>query len=248
VIRKIAQVLFTSWAAFWFVAIMIVLSPFTVIPRLISDKLIKFSYFFARVWVFLWSYISFIWFKTHGRDLIQKGQPYIFTISHTSFLDAPAIPIASPVPLKGLGKKELAKIPIFGFVTSTFAVWVDRSSEESRKKSVQKLIENLKSGISILVAPEGTRNDTADPLLPFFNGPFRLAIETGIPIMPLIIYNAKRLMPKGQLRVRPGTIHNYFLPAISTQNMTMDDLPALKEQVYEIMKLKIIELDQQNKH
>jgi 1-acyl-sn-glycerol-3-phosphate acyltransferase len=248
VIKKIAQVLFTSWAAFWFVTIMIVLSPFTVIPRLISDKFIKFSYFFARVWVFMWSYISFIWFKTHGRELIQKGQPYIFTISHTSFLDAPAIPIASPVPLKGLGKKELAKIPIFGFVTSTFAVWVDRSSEESRKKSVQKLVNNLKNGVSIMVAPEGTRNDTSDSLLPFFNGPFRLAIETGIPIMPLIIYNAKRLMPKGQLGLKPGTIHNYFLPAISTQNMTMDDLPALKAQVYEIMKLKIMELDQQNKH
>ncbi|PIQ49453.1 MAG: 1-acyl-sn-glycerol-3-phosphate acyltransferase [Cytophagales bacterium CG12_big_fil_rev_8_21_14_0_65_40_12] len=247
-IRKIAQVLFTSWAAFWFVAIMIAFSPFTVIPRLISPKLMKFSYFFARVWVFMWSYISFIRFKTHGRNLIQKGQPYIFTISHTSFLDAPAIPMASPVPLKGLGKKELAKIPIFGFVASTFAVWVDRSSEESRKKSVEKLVANLKNGVSIMVAPEGTRNDSADPLLPFFNGPFRLAIETGMPIMPLIIYNAKRLMPKGQLGLKPGTIYNYFLPAIPTENLTMDDLPALKEQVYEKMKLKIMQLDQQNKH
>ncbi len=55
-------------------------------------------------------------------------------------------------------------------------------------------------------------------------------------------------MPKGQLGLKPGTIHNYFLPAIPTENLTMEDLPALKEQVYEIMKLKIMQLDQQNKH
>jgi 1-acyl-sn-glycerol-3-phosphate acyltransferase len=179
--------------------------------------------------------------------LIQKGQPYIFTISHTSFLDAPAIPAACHVPLKALGKKELAKIPIFGFIASTFAVWVDRSSEESRKKSVDNLVQSLRNGTSILVAPEGTRNSTNEPLLPFFNGPFRLAIETGIPIMPLIIYDAQRLMPKGQLGVRPGTIHNYFLPAIETAGLTLDDLPKLKAEVFEKMKTKIIELDEKNK-
>ncbi|WP_421977449.1 lysophospholipid acyltransferase family protein [Roseivirga seohaensis] len=246
-LKKGIQILYTAWCAIWFVGIMIALSPFTVIPRLISHKLDKFSYFFARVWVFLFSMVSFIHFKTHNRKLIQRGQPYIFTINHTSFLDAPAIPRAIPVPLKGLGKKELAKIPLFGFIASSFAVWVDRTSEESRKKSVQKLVKNLNRGLSIMVAPEGTRNNTDEPLLPFYNGPFRLAIETGTPIMPLIIHDAKRLMPKGQLGLKPGVIHNYFLPPISTQNMTQEDLPALKNQVYEMMKSKIIELDEKNK-
>lgn len=246
-LRKIAQLFYTFWVALWFIAIMLVFSPLVVIPRLISPSLIWFSYFSARIWVLLWSYISFIRFKAHNRDLIKKGQTYIFTISHTSFLDAPAIPAACPVPLKALGKKELAKIPIFGFITSTFAVWVDRSSEESRKKSIDKLIGSLKSGVSILVAPEGTRNNSKEPLLPFYNGPFRLAIETGIPIMPLIIHDAKRLMPKGQLGVRPGTIHNYFLPEIKTSGLTIDDLPTLKMQVFETMKSKILELDEQNK-
>ncbi|MFT6969972.1 MAG: 1-acyl-sn-glycerol-3-phosphate acyltransferase [Roseivirga sp.] len=247
-VKKTAQLLFTFWAAFWFVSIMIVFSPFTVIPRLLSPRFIAFSYFIARVWILLWSCISFIRFKTHNRNLIQKGQPYIFTISHTSFLDAPAIPAACHIPLKALGKKELAKIPIFGFIASTFAVWVDRSSEESRKKSIDTLVNSLKSGMSILVAPEGTRNTTNEPLLPFFNGPFRLAIESGIPIMPLIIYDAKRLMPKGQLSVWPGTIHSHFLPAISTSHLTMDDLLVLKEEVFQRMKSKIISLDEQNKH
>ncbi|KYG82533.1 lysophospholipid acyltransferase family protein [Roseivirga echinicomitans] len=246
-LKKGIQILYTAWCAIWFVAIMIALSPFTVIPRLISPKLDKFSYFFARVWVFLFSAFSFIHFKTHNRNLIQRGQPYIFTINHTSFLDAPAIPRAIPVPLKGLGKEELAKIPLFGFIAGSFAVWVDRTSEESRKKSVEKLVRNLNRGLSIMVAPEGTRNNTDEPLLPFYNGPFRLAIETGTPIMPLIIHDAKRLMPKGQLGLRPGLIHNYFLPPISTQNMTQEDLPALKAQVYEMMKSKIIELDKENK-
>ena len=246
-LKKGIQILYTAWCAIWFVSIMLALSPFIVIPRLISPKLDRVSYFFARVWVFLFSMVSFIHFKTHHRGLIKRGQAYIFTINHTSFLDAPAIPRAIPVPLKGLGKKELANIPLFGFIASSFAVWVDRTNEESRRKSVEKLVRNLNRGLSIMVAPEGTRNNTAEPLLPFYNGPFRLAIETGTPIMPLIIHDAKRLMPKGQLGLKPGLIHNYFLPPIFTENMTQDDLPALKAQVYERMKSKIIELDKQNK-
>ena len=158
-------------------------------------------------------------------------------------MDAPAIAMATPIQLRALGKKELSQIPVFGFITSRIAVWVDRSNAESRKRSLEKLVKTLDKGISILVAPEGTRNDSNEPLLPFFNGPFRLAIETGIPILPLIIHDAKKIMPKGQLGVRPGTVHNYFLPPIETSSYQEEDLEQLKEKVFEMMKSKVQELD-----
>jgi len=222
---------------------MIVTMPFIVIPLLISDKLGNISFFFVRLWVWIFSLATFVFFKSHGKALIEKGQPYIFTISHTSFLDAPAIPVSLPVQMRGLGKKELSKIPLFGLVTGRFAVWVDRMSQESRKKSIEKMMSTLDKGISIMVAPEGTRNDSSAPLLPFYNGPFRLAIETGVPIMPVVIYNAKRLMPKGEISLKPGTVNTYLLPPVTTDNLTDDDLPMLKEKVFQMMKKKIESLD-----
>ena len=222
---------------------MIITMPFVMIPLIISGKLGNVSFFFIRIWVWMFSIPSFIFFKSHDKQLIDRKKSYIFTISHTSFLDAPAIPISIPIQLRGLGKKELSKIPIFGLISSRFAVWVDRTDQESRKKSIDKMIKTLNNGISIMVAPEGTRNDTSAPLLPFYNGPFRLAIETGTPILPTVIYNAKKLMPKGKLMLKPGTIHTYFLPAVETQHLTEDNLPALKEKVFQMMKSKIESLN-----
>lgn len=220
--------------------------PFVVIPILINDKLGAISFMFTRFWVIFFSIPSFIVFKTHNRKIIDKEKSYIFVINHTSFMDAPAIAMSTPIQLRALGKKELSKIPVFGFIVSRVAVWVDRSNPESRSKSLQKLIKTLDKGISILVAPEGTRNNSDQPLLPFFNGPFRLAIETGTPILPLVIHDAKKLMPKGQLGVRPGTVHSYFLPPIETSKMGQEDLPELKEKVFLLMKKKVEALDKLN--
>ena len=242
-LKKVIQVIYTAWVGILFVTFMILALPFVLFPLLISDRLGVISFFFVRCWVYCAFIPSFIFFRTHHKHLVDRKKSYIFVINHTSFLDAPAIPMAIPLQLRALGKKELRQIPIFGIVTRRLAVWVDRSDQESRKRSIEGLVRILNKGISILVAPEGTRNETEAPLLPFYNGPFRLAIETGIPIMPLIIHDAKKLMPKGQLGLRPGTIHNYFLPEIETKGMTENDLPDLKKQVYDLMEKKVIDLN-----
>lgn len=237
--KKLVQIVYTAWVAVLFVVGMFICMPFIVIPVLLNQKWGKFSFFFLRLWSYSFSISSFIFFKTHHRELVDKSKPYIFVINHTSFMDAPAIAIATPVQLRALGKKELSKIPVLGFIISRMAVLVDRSNQESRAKSIDKLTKTLNKGISILVAPEGTRNASNEPLLPFYNGPFRLAIETGTPIMPLIVHNAKKLMPKGQPGVKPGTIHSYFLPEVSCSGMNEEDLPALKQKVFDLMREKI---------
>lgn len=220
--------------------------PFVVIPILLNEKWGGVSFMFTRFWVLFFATPSLIFFRTHHRNLIDKKKSYIFVINHTSFMDAPAIAMATPIQLRALGKKELSKIPVFGFITSRVAVWVDRFNPDSRSKSLEKLVKTLDKGISILVAPEGTRNNSDQPLLPFFNGPFRLAIETGMPILPLVIHDAKKVMSKGQLAVRPGTVHSYFLPPIETTGMTEENLPELKEKVFQVMKEKVESLDQLN--
>ncbi|MCE7993818.1 MAG: 1-acyl-sn-glycerol-3-phosphate acyltransferase [Roseivirga sp.] len=243
-LKKVFQIIYTAWVAILFVTGMFLALPFVVIPILISEKLGGISFLATRIWVYFFATPSLIFFKTHNREIIDKKKSYIFVINHTSFMDAPAIAMSTPIQLRALGKKELSKIPVFGFITSRVAVWVDRSDPESRKKSLARLIKTLDNGISILVAPEGTRNNSGDPLLPFFNGPFRLAIETGTPILPLVIHDAKKVMPKGQLGVKPGTIHSYFLSPVETGEMSEENLPELKERVFQLMKEKVEALDE----
>jgi len=167
-------------------------------------------------------------------------------INHTSFLDTPAIPIAIPSPLVALGKAELKKIPVFSAIVSRWAIWVDRSSPESRKKSTEELKQILRGGTSVLVAPEGTRNNTDEPLLPFRYGPFRLAVESQINILPVVIHNAGKLMKRGSLLLRPGTIHSYCLPEISVQGKTEEDIEELTKKTQALMLAKINELNSQS--
>lgn len=242
-IKRIIQYIYTGWCAIAFVIPMLVLAIPMVIPIIVSRRLDFITYFFIRVWVYFFSFFTGIWFVGHNKRLVNSKKSYIFVINHTSFLDAPAIPIAIPSSLVALGKKELSKIPVFGWITSRFAIWVDRSDPESRREGSQRLKQMLSGGTSVLVAPEGTRNNTDEPLLPFRYGPFRLAIESQIPIIPVVIHNAGKLMKRGSLLLRPGVIHSYCLPEISVEGLTEDDLNSLTQSTYELMKNKIIELN-----
>ena len=229
-----------------FIIPMIIFAPFMVLPILSSRKLDNITFFFIRCWVYWFSYTTGIRFKGHHKDLVDRSKSYIFVINHTSFLDAPAIPIAIPSSLVALGKKELSQIPIFGWITGRFAIWVDRENAASRQSGSAELKKLLGGGTSVLVAPEGTRNNTDQPLLPFRYGPFRLAIESQIPIMPVIIHDAGKLMRRGSLLLRPGLVNCYCLPEISVEGKTEADLDELTQSTYELMKGKIIDLNQSN--
>lgn len=207
---KLIQWIYTAYSTFIFVVLMIMLGLFIVIPLLISSRGDKISFVFIRIWAKTWAFLSGIRFEIHGQEWIKKHTPYIFIFNHRSFIDAPILPIAIPQELRALGKKEISKIPIFSWVVGRLAVWVDRSSIESRKASLDKMIKIAKSGFSVVVAPEGTRNDTSETLLPFQKGAFRLSIETKIPILPMAVVGADQIMRRGSILLSPGKVRIYF--------------------------------------
>ncbi len=212
---KLIRIIYTAYSILLFWALLLVLGPFIMIPLSLSQKAGAITFFFIRVWAKTWSFLCGIRFEIQGREYIQKGKSYIFIFNHRSFLDAPVVPMAIPHEVRALGKKELSHIPVFGWVLRKVAVWVDRTDTASRRKSIARLSEFLHCGISIVVAPEGTRNDTAQLLLPFEKGAFRLAVETGIPIITMAVIGADKLMPRGSLLMRPGKIRVYFSQAIA---------------------------------
>lgn len=211
---KFFQWIYTLYSALIFILLMILLGLFMVVPVLISKKGDRISFFFIRLWAGSWFFLSGIRYQVEGLEHIDRSRPYIFIFNHRSFVDAPVIPIAIPLTLKALGKMELSKIPVFGWIVGRFAIWVDRTSTESRRKSLEHLVNILSNGKSVVVAPEGTRNDTEEILLPFQKGAFRLSIETQIPVLPMAVIGADQIMKRGSILLQPGKVRIYFSEAI----------------------------------
>ncbi|WP_425635921.1 lysophospholipid acyltransferase family protein [Algoriphagus yeomjeoni] len=237
---KIIRILFTAYSILLFFTLLIILGAFIVLPLSISPAGGNVSFLFIRIWARIWSFGSGIRFEFHDRDLIDRNRPYIYIFNHTSFLDAAIIPLAIPQQVRALGKKELSKIPFFGWVVGKVAIWVDRTDSESRRKSVDQLVTFLKQGISAVVAPEGTRNASDAVLLPFKSGAFRLSEETGIPILPIAVIGANKVMKKGSLLISPGKVKIYFSKPIYPMEISETSVNELSEKCRARLKAMIL--------
>lgn len=184
--------------------------------------------------------MTFIRYTFHGREKIQRNKAYIYVSNHTSFLDLPGIRMLIPGQFRPLAKKELLKIPIFGWIARNATVIVDRSSSQSRKRSIDRLKKNLMEGLSILIFVEGTQNRTKEILQPFHDGAFRIAVDTQQPLLPMVVVGAGKLMPPGTINLRPGRIHIYVGDEIETAGRTTQEVTALKEKAFEEMKGMIL--------
>lgn len=211
---KFFQWIYTIYSGLLFIALMLIFALPILIPLLISERGDKVSFFFIRLWAGIWAALSGVRFEVNGLENIDRSKPYIYIFNHRSFIDAPVIPMVIPQEVRAIGKKELSKIPVFGTIIGKLAVWVDRRDPESRKVSLEKLVNYLSQGISIVVAPEGTRNDSTETLLPFQKGAFRLSVDLGIPILPLAIIGADQVMKRGSILLTPGKVRIYFSEAI----------------------------------
>lgn len=154
-------------------------------------------------------------------------------------MDIPALVVTIKGQFRALAKKELLKIPVFGWIAQVMCVVVDRSSNESRRKSMDNLKRILGMGISVLIFPEGTQNRTKEPLQPFYDGAFRIAIETQEPILPIVVLNAGKIMPPGRAYIRPGKIVVVVGEEIPTRGLTLAEMKELREKVFGIMSRMI---------
>lgn len=198
-------------------------------------------YYGCMVWADIWFPLIFIW---HRNIYIEKPQPhksYIFVANHISYLDSAILPKTFRHPVRPLGKVEMAKIPIFGTIYKNAIVTVDRSSAANRAKSVQIMKSILQKEISVLVFPEGTFNTTGKPLKEFYDGAFRIAIETGTPIKPvLFLHTYDRMHYDSVFSLNPGKSRSVFLPEVPVEGLTLDDVGKLRDNVCRIMEEELV--------
>ena len=198
----------------------------------------------CMLWADLWFPLIFIWHKKIYEAPHDKKRSYIFLSNHISYLDAAIIVKAYRQPIRPLGKVEMSKVPVFGFIYRNAIVTVDRSNASNRAHSVRVLKSLINKGISVLVFPEGTFNMGTSPLKEFYDGAFRIAIETQTPIKPVLFLDAfRRMNYKSLFSMTPGRNRIVYLDEIPVTDYTLKDVTRLKDEVYEIMGKKLIEYD-----
>ena len=237
-IKEILLRIYSVWLVFIFFCIMVPMFPLIVIPIMVlgDKKGGAVGYFFLKIWAILLGVFYFVYYKFYNRDTIDRSKAHIYIANHNSFFDSVTLMLGIPGQFRPLGKIEITKAPIFGYIYSKIVVTVDRKSAESRKKSILQLFKKLKNGISVLIFPEGAMNESSNNLNKFQDGAFLIAVESQTPIIPVVLINSRYVMPKlSYLLVRPGIIRTYFAEAIPTAGLTKEDIPALKEKVYTIM-------------
>ncbi len=115
--------------------------------------------------------------KIQGREYFKKDKTYIVVCNHNALIDVPVSSPGIPGGNKTIAKAEMAKIPLFGLIYKTGSILVDRKNEKSRRESFTKMKEVLDMGLHMCIYPEGTRNTSTEPIKPFHDGAFRLAVS-----------------------------------------------------------------------
>ena len=223
------------WFYILMFAFLLLFSPFLL---LFSFKESHYYLFwkFARMLSKLLIYGMGFRLNFRAEEQIDPEKSYMFCPNHASLLDPFVLIALSRKPIVFVGKKELAKIPVFGFFYKRTVIMVDRSSIESRKRVFEMAKKRLQGGVSMAIFPEGLVPTEDIILAPFKKGAFSLAIEFEIPIIPQVYYDCKRFFSWDIFKGRPGILRVQQLAFIETKGMSvLEDMDVLKEKTYQLL-------------
>lgn len=237
------KAIFSVYGLVLFIGIMLLLFPFVLLASFFGkvkggNIIYKICHLWADVIFILWG----IFHKNYFEAPHDTSKQYVFVFNHISYMDIPVLLKAiRQQHFRILGKAEMSKVPVFGFFYKNAVVMVDRSSTQKRTASVRALKTVIRKNISVVIAPEGTFNTTQQPLKEFYDGAFRVAIETQTPIKPILFLDTyDRMSYRSVLSLTPGRSRAVYLQEISVDGLTVKDVGMLKEKVYNLMQEKLI--------
>jgi 1-acyl-sn-glycerol-3-phosphate acyltransferase len=226
--RSLAGRLWYWWSLFVAALLLLVIGPPTITVARIAGRqhwLYPFALFGARNWLSL----SGVRVRVRGLENLDPQRSYVFIANHRSFLDTAMLFYHLRRRIGILAKKELLKVPILGYGMGFVNILaIDRTNRERAFRTTKVATDRLRAGVSFGVFAEGTRARPGE-LLPFKKGGFYMAIEAGVPIVPVVMKHTDELMGKGTGVARPGTAEMVILPPIETAGLTGDDVKKLTE-------------------
>lgn len=224
--RYIFWALYRLWFYILVLVPILILSPVLIIS-VSREQWYPFFFKLARFWAkFILIGMGLRW-KITSEESLEKSKSYMFIANHTSMIDIMLMLAVVNKPFVFVGKKELAKIPIFGFFYKKTCILVDRSSPRSRQAVFLRAQKRLQAGVSVCIFPEGKVPEEHIELDAFKDGAFRLAINHKIPIVPLIFLDNKKRFSYTFFSGGPGVLRVIKRRFISTEGLTIEDTAAL---------------------
>ncbi|MFB9055211.1 lysophospholipid acyltransferase family protein [Mariniflexile ostreae] len=235
---KLFKYIFWLFYRIWFY-ILIALPILVMLPVLLVSILKESWYPFFFKLARLWSKFILVGmgfnYKIERMQVPKKEKSYMFIANHTSMTDIMLMLVCVKNPFVFVGKKELAKIPLFGFFYKRTCILVDRSSAKSRQAVFLSAQRRLKSGLSICIFPEGGVPEGNIVLDAFKDGAFRLAINHQIPIVPLTFADNKKRLSYNFFSGSPGKMRVKMHPFIETKGLGVKDTKPLNHQARTII-------------
>jgi len=233
-LKNIFRLFWRPWFYGWVFFTILFALPILIVV-ISFDRFYKTFFKIANAWgktiLFVMGFTPVV--KTE-QELIP-GKSYMLIANHASLVDVMLMLAVVKNPAVFVGKKELTKLPVFGYVFKKSSIYVDRSSEKSRKEVYTRAQEKLNQGLSIAIFPEGLVPEESVTLAPFKNGAFRLAIEHQIPIVPMTFYDVKKRFSWTFFSGWPGKLRVKIHPFIETKGLTLDNLEVTKEKAFNII-------------
>jgi 1-acyl-sn-glycerol-3-phosphate acyltransferase len=202
-----------------------------------NDQWFRYVFRLKKIWAHFILFPLLIFYRIEREWKPDPSRAYVFCPNHTSYLDIMLIYIGIPVYFHTIGKAELLKVPLFRRFFERMNIPVNRNSVTDAHRAFLRAASDLEKGISITLFPEGTIHHTGPWMGRFKSGPFRLAIEKQVPIVPVTFLNNWILLPDDFRRSagQPGIARVIVHPPVETKGLTLRDLGALQQQVYEII-------------
>ncbi len=213
----------------------IILSPIILVV-ISREDWYPYFYKMARLWARIILFgMGFIPKITYDEKII-KHKSYVFTPNHTSTIDIMLMLYLTKNPFVFVGKKELAKIPVFGFIYKRTCILVDRNNSRSRSEAFNQTKKRLKKGLSVCIFPEGKVPDDESVILDTFkSGAFRLAIMFDIPIVPITFYDCKKRFSFTFFSGSPGVIRGRVHQFLNTKDKKVTETKELEELTHQII-------------
>jgi 1-acyl-sn-glycerol-3-phosphate acyltransferase len=230
---KILKNIFWALWRVWFYMMMgipiLIMLPFLVVS-ILKEKWYPYFFVMARIWAKCILICCGFYYKVEREQAIERDKSYMFVANHTSMADIMLMLAVNSNPFVFVGKKELARIPLFGFFYKRTCILVDRNSSRSRMEVFNRAEKRLKQGLSICIFPEGgVPNDESILLDEFKDGAFRLAIEHQIPIVPMTFFDNKKRFSYTFFSGSPGLMRVKTHHLIETAGKTIENKKDIKE-------------------
>ena len=190
----------------------------------------------ARIWARSILFVSRTKVTVNGLANIDPTQSYVYMSNHQSNFDIPVLLAYLPVQFRWLAKAELFKIPIFGrAMRGAGYVKIDRFNQEAAFESLNEAAEKMKNGVSVMIFPEGTRSRDGK-IKPFKKGGFVMAVDAGVPIVPVVLKGTWTLMDKSSLKINTGEVSLNLKAPIATTDYTRENKDDLVKSVRAVIR------------